>query len=192
MSSATSPPPIVDASVPADVGATGFVNTRLAVLNIQTGGEATSPTTGRTGARCAAKCGTNEGSAKTAAQPRKHSVDRSTCITSSRFASSDVIGTWKRTTRATSSRCATDAIRRVSGTLQVALVELITRVVRLAGRRSDRMWWQAGGVDLRVKRTVRLPPELAARLRECAAQNSRSENAEIVHRLRASLEGYRR
>lgn len=54
------------------------------------------------------------------------------------------------------------------------------------------MWWQTGGMDLRVKRTVRLTPELAARLRECAAQNGRSENAEIVYRLRASLEGYRR
>jgi predicted HicB family RNase H-like nuclease len=43
-----------------------------------------------------------------------------------------------------------------------------------------------------VKRTVRLPPALAVKLEECAAQNGRSVNAEIVQRLRASLEGYRR
>jgi predicted HicB family RNase H-like nuclease len=44
----------------------------------------------------------------------------------------------------------------------------------------------------RVKRTVRLPRALAVKLEECAEQNGCSVNAEIVRRLRASVEGYSR
>jgi len=39
---------------------------------------------------------------------------------------------------------------------------------------------------------VRMPPQLKERLREAAAENGRSLNAEIVQRLRASLETYRK
>jgi predicted HicB family RNase H-like nuclease len=40
---------------------------------------------------------------------------------------------------------------------------------------------------------LRMPPAVRARLEEAAEQNSRSLNAEIVHRLRVSLlEGYRK
>jgi len=39
---------------------------------------------------------------------------------------------------------------------------------------------------------LRLPPSLHATLKGQAAENQRSLNAEIVHRLRLSVEGYRR
>jgi len=43
----------------------------------------------------------------------------------------------------------------------------------------------------RDKLTLRLAPELRVQLVACAAQSGRSLNAEIVWRLRRSLEGYR-
>jgi predicted HicB family RNase H-like nuclease len=39
---------------------------------------------------------------------------------------------------------------------------------------------------------LRLPPELKIRLEEAARDQGRSLNTEIVRRLKASLEGYRR
>ena len=39
---------------------------------------------------------------------------------------------------------------------------------------------------------LRLPESLRERLRAAAKENGRSLNAEIVYRLRVSLEGYRR
>lgn len=40
--------------------------------------------------------------------------------------------------------------------------------------------------------TLRVPPTLKQRLAEAAQENGRSLNAEIVHRLRVSVDGYRR
>lgn len=37
--------------------------------------------------------------------------------------------------------------------------------------------------------TVRLPPELHAQVKESAAKNGHSMNAEIIHRLTASVDG---
>lgn len=41
-------------------------------------------------------------------------------------------------------------------------------------------------------RTLRVPADLSAKLRDAAEQNGCSVNAEIIRRLRASLESYRR
>lgn len=43
-----------------------------------------------------------------------------------------------------------------------------------------------------VKFNLRVQRALLEQLRECARENSRSLNAELAYRLRASLEGYRR
>jgi hypothetical protein len=43
----------------------------------------------------------------------------------------------------------------------------------------------------RDKHTLRLPRPLTIRLKESAKENNRSLNAEIVHRLKVSLEGWR-
>jgi predicted HicB family RNase H-like nuclease len=42
----------------------------------------------------------------------------------------------------------------------------------------------------REKLTLRLPPEVHVRVKACAADNGRSLNAEIVQRLKQTLEGY--
>jgi hypothetical protein len=42
-----------------------------------------------------------------------------------------------------------------------------------------------------MKFNLRLPADLMATLRRCAADNGRSINAEIIWRLRRSLDGYR-
>jgi hypothetical protein len=42
-----------------------------------------------------------------------------------------------------------------------------------------------------MKFNLRLPVELYNRLKETAKENGRSTNAEIVHRLRLSLDGWR-
>lgn len=45
---------------------------------------------------------------------------------------------------------------------------------------------------LQVKFNLRMPLALRMRLDEEAARNNRSLNAELVHRLKASVEGYRK
>ena len=56
------------------------------------------------------------------------------------------------------------------------------------------MLWEAedGGMKtplVREKLTLRLPPELHRRLKSVAVDNGRSLNAEIVQRLRRSVDG---
>ena len=53
------------------------------------------------------------------------------------------------------------------------------------------MWWHGGGMKtplVREKLTVRLPADLHGRLTGAADSNGRTLNAEIVQRLRRSLE----
>jgi hypothetical protein len=42
------------------------------------------------------------------------------------------------------------------------------------------------------KYLLRLPEDLWRKIVECAHQNNRSANAEIIHRLRRSVDGYQR
>ena len=44
----------------------------------------------------------------------------------------------------------------------------------------------------RKKRTLRLPRDVDAQVMVAARENGRSDNAEIVQRLKASFEGYRK
>jgi predicted HicB family RNase H-like nuclease len=56
--------------------------------------------------------------------------------------------------------------------------------------------WAAGPAERRsvsvIALMLRLPPDLHANLKDCAKENERSLNSEIIHRLRRSLEVYRR
>ena len=44
----------------------------------------------------------------------------------------------------------------------------------------------------RTKITLRMPPSIHGEIQKSAADNGRSLNAEIVQRLKASFEGYRK
>lgn len=57
--------------------------------------------------------------------------------------------------------------------------------------RPGKAWWHGGGMKtplVREKLTLRVPADVHLQLQHAAADNDRSLNAEIVQRLRRSLE----